>query len=140
MYFLRQDAENHLIEEVIAKICSGQTCIIPCSDYTMQEKTDLRVFISSPKVDNPIVRRVGEKFRGKGHLMKVVYLLRGIFVHRILLSTLKKRWNVQFGLHPGRDPIAVPYLAKGVPSPASEWGHPDVSIILVSTTHASLPL
>ncbi|KAF2745985.1 hypothetical protein M011DRAFT_527167 [Sporormia fimetaria CBS 119925] len=47
-----------------------------------------------------------------------------------LVSTLKKRWNVQFGLHPDRHPIAVPFLVKGVPSPTSEWGHPDVAIIL----------
>ncbi|GJC85360.1 hypothetical protein ColLi_08198 [Colletotrichum liriopes] len=43
--------------------------------------------------------------------------------------TLKKRWNVQYGLHPLRDPIAVPYHAKGVPSEQSEWGHPDVAIL-----------
>jgi hypothetical protein len=43
--------------------------------------------------------------------------------------TLKKRWNVQYGLHTHRDPIAVPYLAKGTPSEQAEWGHPDVAII-----------
>lgn len=43
---------------------------------------------------------------------------------------MKKRWNVQYGLHPGRDPIAVPFHAKGVPSDQAEWGHPDVAIML----------
>jgi hypothetical protein len=43
--------------------------------------------------------------------------------------TLKKRWNVQYGLHPTRDPIAVPYHAKGTPSEQAEWGHPDVAIL-----------
>jgi hypothetical protein len=43
--------------------------------------------------------------------------------------TLKKRWNVQYGLHPTRDPIAVPYHAKGTPSDQAEWGHPDVAIL-----------
>lgn len=43
--------------------------------------------------------------------------------------TLKKRWNVQYGLHPTRDPIAVPYDAKGSPSEQAEWGHPDVAIL-----------
>lgn len=62
--------------------------------------------------------------------MKIVNLLRGLFVHRILISSLKKRWNVQYGLHPTRAPIAVPFLAKSVPSVAAEWGHPDVAIIL----------
>lgn len=43
--------------------------------------------------------------------------------------TLKKRWNVQYGLHPTRDPIAVPYHSKGIPSDQAEWGHPDVAIL-----------
>jgi len=43
--------------------------------------------------------------------------------------TLKKRWNVQYGLHASRDPIAVPFLAKGIPSEQAEWGHPDVAIL-----------
>jgi hypothetical protein len=37
---------------------------------------------------------------------------------------------VQYGLHPGRIPIAVPYEAKGIPSEQAEFGHPDVAIIL----------
>lgn len=44
--------------------------------------------------------------------------------------TLKKRWNVQYGLHPTRHPISVPYTAKGLPSEQAEWGHPDVAIML----------
>lgn len=36
---------------------------------------------------------------------------------------------MQYSLQ-SRDPIAVPYLAKGVASPTAEWGHPDVAIIL----------
>jgi len=63
-------------------------------------------------------------------LMRAVNLIRGMFVHRILITALKKRWNVQYGLHPTRVPIAVPYLAKGVASPTAEWGHPDVAITL----------
>ena len=37
---------------------------------------------------------------------------------------------MQYGLHPGRDPIAVPFEAKGVPSELSEFSHPDVAILL----------
>jgi hypothetical protein len=62
-------------------------------------------------------------------LMKALYLLRGLFVHRILLMVLRKRWNVQYGLHPLRDPVAVPFHAKGVPSEQAEWGHPDVAVL-----------
>jgi len=37
--------------------------------------------------------------------------------------------NQQYGLHPTRDPIAVPVYAKGTPSEQAEWGHPDVAIL-----------
>lgn len=36
----------------------------------------------------------------------------------------------RYGLHPQRDPVAVPYTAKGVPSEQSEWGHPDCCVLL----------
>lgn len=131
VYFLRPDAENHLIAQIIDAISAGQTAVLPSAEYTAQDQSDIREFISSPKVDVDAGKRIARLFKNAAHLMKVVYHLRGIFVHRILLSTLKKRWNVQYGLHPERHPIAVPFTAKGVPSPTSEWGHPDVAIILV---------
>ncbi|CAK7266784.1 hypothetical protein SEPCBS57363_002268 [Sporothrix epigloea] len=56
-------------------------------------------------------------------------LIHGLLQHNILITCLKKRWNVQYGLHPRRWPIAVPYEARGVPSERSEFGHPDVTII-----------
>lgn len=59
----------------------------------------------------------------------MVYLLRGFLMHGILPLCLKKRWNVQYRLHPGRDPVAVPFHAKGIPSEQAEWGHPDVAIL-----------
>jgi len=46
-------------------------------------------------------------------------------------EALSKRWNVQYGLHPRRDPVAVPFQAKGVPSEQAEFRHPDVVIFLM---------
>ncbi|KAH7121598.1 hypothetical protein EDB81DRAFT_605619, partial [Dactylonectria macrodidyma] len=62
--------------------------------------------------------------------VKCLYLLRGLISERIILLCLKKRWNVQFGLHPDRAPIAVPFEAKGVPSQTAEYGHPDTALVL----------
>ncbi|KAH8712054.1 hypothetical protein GQ44DRAFT_752359 [Phaeosphaeriaceae sp. PMI808] len=53
-----------------------------------------------------------------------IHLLRGLI-----------RWNVQYGVDPRRDPIAVPFNAKGVPSDQSEWGHPDVAILFTVLAH-----
>jgi hypothetical protein len=131
IYFLRKDAEDYLIELLIKIICKGQTpSIIPCAEYTAAMKQDIEAYISTATVRSQVVSRITGNFRDKQALMRTVNLLRGLFVHRILIATLKKRWNVQYGLHPTRAPIAVPFLAKGVPSPTAEWGHPDMAITL----------
>lgn len=119
IYFLRPDVEERLIKQLVRELCKGQTSILPCAEISPHGQKDIEIFIASPRVAADVVERVVEMFKEKLHLMGVVYLLRGLIVHRIFLSTLKKRWNVQFGLHPNRDPIAVPYLAKGVPSPSA---------------------
>ncbi|KAF2634182.1 hypothetical protein P280DRAFT_474818 [Massarina eburnea CBS 473.64] len=130
IYFLRKDAEDALIARLALVICKGQTSILPTMEIPPPRQDDIHTFVSSEKVTPEIVKAVAAFLRDRQQLMKVVFLLRGLLVHRILLSTLKKRWNVQYGLHPQRDPIAVPYSAKGVPSDTAEFGHPDVSIIL----------
>ncbi|EHK99950.1 hypothetical protein M7I_4031 [Glarea lozoyensis 74030] len=75
---------------------------------------------------------IAQEFSEGGHFphKKEIHLLRGLLVEGILVTALKKRWNVQYGLHRARDPIAVPYHAKGTPSEQAEWGHPDVAILL----------
>lgn len=133
VYFGRADVEEALIMRLVDSICDGHTPILSSANIPAAAQDDIKVFISTPKVTVEVAQHVVEAFKDEGHLLGLIYLLRGLFVHRILLSTLKKRWNVQYGLAPDRDPMAVPYLAKGVPSPAAEWGHPDVAIILVSS-------
>ncbi|KAL6705011.1 hypothetical protein ACN47E_007414 [Coniothyrium glycines] len=131
IYFLRRDAEEYLIERLIDIICKGQVpSILPCVDYPTSVKQDMKVYITSANVQSELIQRVLKFFSQKPHLQQSVNLLRGLFVHRLLISTLRKRWNVSYGLHASRVPIAVPFLAKGVPSPTAEWGHPDVTIIL----------
>ncbi|KNG50865.1 hypothetical protein TW65_01843 [Stemphylium lycopersici] len=131
IYFLRKDAEDCLIGLLVKIICKGQTpSILPCAEYSLDINKDIETYISNPNVRSPVVSRVSSYFRDRPTLMRTINLLRGLFVHRILITTLRKRWNVQYGLHPTRAPIAVPYLAKGVPSPTAEWGHPDVAITL----------
>lgn len=130
IYFLRKDAEDYLIELLVRDICKGNCPFLPCADLSAEAQEDIACYISSTSLRSELVRTITALFKDKQQLMKVTNLLRGLFVHRILISSLKKRWNVQYGLHPTRVPIAVPYLAKGVPSVAAEWGHPDVAIIL----------
>jgi len=109
VYFLRKDAEDYLVDQITKKICTGHTVILPVGDFSEAAQKDIQAFISVPSVDAEITARVSVMFKEKRHLADVVLHLRGLFVHRILISTLKKLWNVQYGLNPARDPIAVPY-------------------------------
>ncbi|MCJ1431212.1 hypothetical protein MMC27_000563, partial [Xylographa pallens] len=129
IFFLRKDVEDALIARLITNIVDGQTSILPTRECTKSDRSAIRQFISEPSVRPTTVERVRRIFANKSAAKQNVYLLRGLLVHRILLLTLKKRWNVQYGLHPNRDPIAVPFHARGCPSESAEFGHPDVAIL-----------
>ncbi|KAF3904517.1 hypothetical protein AA313_de0210125 [Arthrobotrys entomopaga] len=129
IYFLRRDAEEDLIKRLVSDICAGRTSILPLADYPQDVQLSVKQFISEGKVPQALADNIRRSFHQQAAIIKIIYLLRGLFVHRILLLALKKRWNVQYGLHPTRDPVAVPYHAKGVPSEQAEWGHPDVAIL-----------
>lgn len=129
IFFLRRDVEISLIERLVRDIVFSQTSILSNTQCTQSDRTAIKQFISLDTVPVSVVGRINAKFADKPAVKQKLYLVRGLLVHRILLLTLKKRWNVQYGLHPGRDPIAVPFHAKGVPSEQAEWGHPDVAIL-----------
>ncbi|KAK3307698.1 uncharacterized protein B0T15DRAFT_415095 [Chaetomium strumarium] len=136
IYFLRQDVEDELLRRLATAISKGAGNILPVSSFDARQRGAIKDFLS------PCTRRLKpstlERIRGlqpdRPQVKQTVYLLRGLLVHRILIMTLKKRWNVQYGLRPNSDPVAVPYHAKGVPSEQSEWGHPDVSILFTCLT------
>ena len=129
IFFLRKDVEEALLDLLVADIVEGKTSILPVQDMLEDDRLAIREFITAPVVRDAASNRVHALFSENLTAKKSIYLLRGLLVHRILLLTLKKRWNVQYGLHQDRDPIAVPYHAKGVPSEHAEWGHPDVAIL-----------
>jgi hypothetical protein len=130
IFFLRKDAEDALLARLVEDIYRGRTSILP-KHRPQADREAIKAFISEGKVLPKHAQRIRRMFPDKPAAKQALLLLRGLLVHRILLMTLKKRWNVQYGLHPGRDPIAVPFLAKGTPSEQAEWGHPDVAIVRI---------
>lgn len=126
-FFLRKDVEEALISRLVDDIFRGRTTLLP--ECSKQDRLAIKQFISIPKVAPTVAQRIAELYPDRPAVKKTVHLLRGLLVHRILLMSLKKRWNVQYGLHPDRDPLSVPFLAKGTPSDQAEWGHPDVAVL-----------
>ncbi|KAF7328474.1 hypothetical protein MVEN_02534300 [Mycena venus] len=65
-----------------------------------------------------------------------ILLRRGILAGGVLVFALqKKRWRVDYGLDPRRTMLAVPYTAKDVPSLRTDFGHPDVAIVLTCLSY-----
>lgn len=129
IFFLRKDVEDVLLDLLVADIVDDRTSFLPTKEMSPHDRSAVQEFITAPVVKDSTVAQVHTLFAENLSAKNTTYLLRGLLVHRILLLALKKRWNVQYGLHPQRDPIAVPFHAKGIPSEHAEWGHPDVAVL-----------
>jgi hypothetical protein len=130
IYILRSDVEEDLHCRIVDEICTGRTSFLRFADSTSDScEVNLRKVLLEKSLDNELLKRVATLFADKNIAFKALLLVRGLLRNRILLLCLKKRWNVQYGLHPKRDPMAVPFEAKGIPSEQAEFGHPDAAII-----------
>ncbi|GKU22957.1 unnamed protein product, partial [Fusarium langsethiae] len=131
MHFLRPEVEDSLTSLLIDDICKGRLPQLQFKTVVgVDAQTDVDSIISGMEVDSSTWQRAAESLTDEVFGLKSLYLLRGLISQRLLLTCLKKRWNVQYGLHPERAPIAVPFEAKGVPSPTAEYGHPDTTLVL----------
>ena len=131
VHFLQTDVEEALHCRIIDDVCDGRLSLLRLVDSTLPvDKDKIKRVLSEDHFDHKLTKRVvSQSFVDKSSAYKNIILIRGLLQNRILLLCLKKRWNVQYGLHPERHPIAVPFEAKGVPSEQAEFGHPDVAIL-----------
>lgn len=127
IYFTRPDAEKTLHQRLVDDICRGPTSLLPTRHE--DDQSAIRSFLLDAEVDSSVTGYLSRRLSTQTTSLKILYLLRGLLAEGILILCLKRRWNVQYGLHPRRDPIAVPFHAKGVPSDQAEWGHPDAAIL-----------
>ncbi|KAI1412715.1 hypothetical protein F5Y13DRAFT_199582 [Hypoxylon sp. FL1857] len=132
VFFLRSDVEEEMINRLRYDVCRGARGIIPTDSIEPADRLAIKEFLSGGKIRQSSLDRISRLCPDRPHVKQTIYLLRGLFVHRILIMALKKRYGVQYGLHPSRDPVAVPFHAKGVPSEQSEFGHVDVAILLTT--------
>ncbi|KAH7117537.1 hypothetical protein B0J11DRAFT_493133 [Dendryphion nanum] len=130
IYFLQDDVEEELHHRLTGDISGGKTPFLQFSDSApSSEHVEVKKFLSSQPFNRKLFQRATQYLADREVAAKNLLLVHGLISNRILLLCLKKRWNVQYGLHPRRDPIAVPFEAKSVPSEQAEFGHPDVAII-----------
>ncbi|KAK5999276.1 hypothetical protein PT974_01669 [Cladobotryum mycophilum] len=131
LYFLRPEPENFLNSLLVDDVCKGRIPMLRLKDTTSDiARLDVERIISGADVSAHDWERAGNSLADRLFGLKSLHLLRGLISQGIVLLCLKKRWNVQYGLHPERVPLAVPFEAKGVPSQTAEYGHPDTALIL----------
>lgn len=137
-FLLRKDGEDEFHRLIIEDIVNNRTSFLRLSESGVPPKKvrrTIRQFLSEASTktqDRDGLKEVANLFADQELAKKTLLLVRGLLLNRILLFCMKRRYNVQYGLHPTRDPMAVPFEAKGVPSESSEFGHPDVAIILTT--------
>ncbi|KAH6856123.1 hypothetical protein B0I37DRAFT_317555 [Chaetomium sp. MPI-CAGE-AT-0009] len=131
-HFLQREAEDELNSRIARDISSGRTAVLALTNQARPFPCALaeRILACDERVDSNLVEEFAGHFPNAKIASDNILLVRGLLEKRILLLCLKKRWNVQYGFHPGRHPVAVPFEAKGVPSEQSEFGHPDVALLL----------
>ena len=112
----------------------------------------IRSFISDKDVLQipDTVKRVEEyaKRSDQSHLWSGLLLLRGLLTSNIIFFALsERRWRVDYGLvsesqlrgrgYRSTTPtmLAVPYRAKDVPAPDTQFSHPDITIILTCLSY-----
>ena len=130
VYFLDQHVKDRFLARLTDSILRGDGGLLPVRECSQDELACTADFLNHAQFAKSSAAKVAQVFKAKKDTRHQILLLRGLLVHKILLMGLSKRWNVQYGIHPLRDPIAVPFRSKGLPSDQAEFGHPDVSILL----------
>jgi len=134
--FLQPGVRAKLMDLLIQDIESGNVAGLSFDYCSKDIQKAILTFITDRSVREDTANRVMKALTDAPRLKMAVLLLRGLIGHRILLFTLeKKRWLVEYGLDLNRCLLAVPYRAKGIPSVSSEFGHPDVAILLTCLSY-----
>ena len=129
IYLLDDAVRSSFMDQLTDSILKGGGNIFPIAKFSIEELECIRTYLRENRISKDIVSKTFSSSRRTDSRNEVL-ILRGLLLHRILLLGLSKRWNVQYGIHPQRDPVAVPFRSKGIPSDQAEFGHPDVSIVL----------
>ena len=148
------DVGQHLISSIVEELMAGQLPDFNFKHVSSALRDAIRSFISDEDVLQvpATAKRVEEyaKNSDQSHLWSGLLLLRGLLTSNILLFSLsERRWRVDFGLvsqlrstdffnrpiPPTPTMLAVPYRAKDTPAPNTQFGHPDLTIILTCLSY-----
>ncbi|CAL8134338.1 unnamed protein product [Orchesella dallaii] len=101
-----------------------------------QERALVKAFLVDENIsedDHNLVK----KFKGIDEEKKLILLLVSGYLRRgVFFSAFSKRWRVEYGVNNKGDKLmAVPFRAKDVAAERTEFGHPDMAIVLTQLSY-----
>ena len=143
------DAGRRLVLSLVEDVIDSQLPTFNFREINQMQRDAIHSFISCENVRPDIANEVEEyaKCSQQNNLWSGLLLLRGLFACNILLFALtERRWRVDYGLQlpdghrhwspSSRDTqLAVPYRAKDVPAPGTQFGHPDITILFTCLSY-----
>lgn len=101
-------------------------------NYHKNDEGLILSFVTDAEVS---IGKVKDKFSTND--IQIFLIIRGLLSSEVLLIALKKRYRVNYGINRNTNfnrLMAVPYRAKDVAADRTEFGHPDIALVL---THLS---
>lgn len=130
---------ERLLDQLAELICSRGLDGFPISRQPEEQKQAVKKYISKPLPTAEEVAAVENGTFWRENVIHTLLLLRGLIATGIIAFSLgQKRWRVNYGVDPNRDPktrLAVPFRAKDDPAPRAEFSHPDVAIFLTCLSY-----
>ncbi|KAK5662476.1 hypothetical protein OQA88_8387 [Cercophora sp. LCS_1] len=139
---LEESSGQSFVTAIAKRIFEAGLRGFPIHNQTEKMKKALLAYMLHENVDAETIAEVQDAEMGlftADGTRNVLLLLRGLLAKGIINFALgQKRFRVNYGLAPDRQPatmLAVPYRAKDMPSPRSEFSHPDVIIFLTCLSY-----
>ncbi|KAK0643172.1 hypothetical protein B0T16DRAFT_391740 [Cercophora newfieldiana] len=130
---------RRLIATLAGRVCESGLQGFPIQHQLPRIRRAVLEYINTDKPAKEDISVVETCFFGDVHAKNALLLLRGLLAKGVVLFALRqKRFRVNYGLAPDRCPptmLAVPYRAKDMPSPRSEFSQTDVAIILTCLSY-----
>ncbi|CAK7200213.1 hypothetical protein SEUCBS139899_002904 [Sporothrix eucalyptigena] len=134
---LKQDVHARFVHLVATQLCARGVRGLPVALQSDSIRTALFRYLTKFRITTAEVNAVEDSPFWTDSTKGPLLLLRGLLAGGILIFALAaKRWRINYGPAPAhRSPpthLVVPYQSKDIPSPRSEFSHPDVVLLLTS--------
>ncbi|THY36728.1 hypothetical protein D6D01_00185 [Aureobasidium pullulans] len=132
---LKTHVFNELLESLVTDAIDGLIAGVSFDYFPTPTIVAIRNFIQTRDVSGHDLSIIKRDCQETSHWTAIL-VFRGFFAHDLLSFVLqRKRWLVEYGLDLERCLMAVPYRAKGIPTQNSEFGHPDVAVLLTCLSY-----